>query len=118
MAKTTKPKKPKKPAGKPKKPAAKPRKSPKRQSEIPGAERRSVPELDIEVSEFLDAEEERVSAKIRADTAKTGALALMKKLGILSYTFVDGELPYTVKRDPREDGISIRQKKGAKEAAA
>lgn len=78
------------------------RTSKKRQTEIPGTERPSHPEIE----EAFEAYQEGIAAKAAAAAVvKEGrdkVIRLMKEQGLESYAFIDGEKERTIHLDRKE----------------
>jgi hypothetical protein len=70
----------------------------KKQLEIAGAERPSVPDLDSAVMELGEAKDQRQSALDRVREADARVLELLNEHELDAYLFVDGEFSHHVKR--------------------
>lgn len=74
----------------------------KKQTEIPGAERKSIPELDEVVSGHAENVYEHKRYTEQLADSKAAVLAALKSHKLDTYTYYDGEYSFTVRREEQE----------------
>lgn len=91
----------------------------KKQSEIPGTERETDPEIDAAAQDVYELTQQRIELQKKEAAARDVLLDRMKSKGIEHYAYIDGDERYDVKRSERES-VSVRLKKhrDREEAAA
>lgn len=84
----------------------------RRQAEIPGTERDTVPELDELASPYCETMYERLTLQSAEKDLRVQLLERMKALKHKTYTYVDGEYEYTFHVKPSAKLETKRRKVG------
>lgn len=88
----------------------------KTQTEVPGTERESDPELDSAAADVYELTAKRQKAHDREKGARGRLLELMKAKKVKTYVYEDGEERYDVEHLETEK-VSVKKAKGRSEAA-
>ena len=80
----------------------------KKQTEVPGTERETDPELDAASADVYELTAKRLAAHAEEKLARAKLADVMRKKERDAYTYVDGEETYNVKRTETEK-VSVKK---------
>lgn len=84
----------------------------KRQTEIPGTERQSIPEIDDKAVDYVGDMYARRELQSTEKQKKQALISEMKARKVAAYKYVDGEFEYTISlKTEQVDKLSIKRSK-------